>query len=114
MHPLARTTPRTRAELQAEASCLSDRALARRYAITSPTLREWRSRYSTADRSYRPDTLHCTLTVAQEAVAMKIRETLGLPLDDLLVAVREIPQSGGLTIRLGPLHETAWPESTAG
>ena len=30
LHPLARTTPRTRAELQAEASDLSSHALARR------------------------------------------------------------------------------------
>ena len=89
LHPLARTTPRTRAELQAEAPSLSDHALARRYGITAPTVRKWRARDSTADRSHRPDTLHCTLTPAQEAVAMAIRETLWLPLDDLLVVVRE-------------------------
>ena len=89
LHPLARTTPRTRAELQADASGLSDHALARRYGITAPTVRKWRSRESTADRSHRPNTLHCTLTPAQEAVAMAIRETLWLPLDDLLVVVRE-------------------------
>jgi transposase InsO family protein len=89
LHPLARTTPRTRAELQAEASGQSDHALARRYGITAPTVRKWRSRDSTTDRSHRPDTLHCTLTRAQEAVAMAIRETLWLPLDDLLVVVRE-------------------------
>lgn len=89
LHPLARTTPRTRAELQAEADHLSDSALARRYGITPPTARKWRERDSTADRSHRPHTLHCTLTPAQEAVAMAIRETLWLPLDDLLVVVRE-------------------------
>src|SRR5665213_781835 len=89
LHPLARTTPRTRAELQAEASGRSDHALARQYGVTAPTVRKWRSRDSTADRSHRPETLHCTLTAAQEAVAMAIRETLWLPLDDLLVVVRE-------------------------
>ena len=89
LHPLARTTPRTRAELQAEDSSLSHEALARRYGVTAPTVRKWRERDSTADRSHRPDTLHCTLTPAQEAVAMAIRETLWLPLDDLLVVVRE-------------------------
>ena len=89
LHPLARTTPRTRAELRAEDHSLSDAALARQYGVTAPTVRKWRERESTADRSHRPDTLHCTLNRAQEAVAMEIRRTLWLPLDDLLVVVRE-------------------------
>ena len=89
LHPLARTTPRTRTELQAEAPGLSDHALATRCGVTAPTARKWRSRQSMADRSHRPNTLHCTLTAAQEAVAMAVRETLWLPLDDLLVVVRE-------------------------
>ena len=89
LHPLARTTPRTRAELRAEEPGLSDAALARRYGVTAPTVRKWRERESIADRSHRPDTLHCTLTPAQEAVAMTIRQLLWLPLDDLLVVVRE-------------------------
>ncbi len=88
-HPLARTTPRTRAELRAEDPSSSDATLARRYGVTAPTVRKWRGRESTADRSHRPDTLHCTLTPAQEAVAVAIRSTLWLPLDDLLVVVRE-------------------------
>ncbi|WEN15089.1 IS481 family transposase [Rhodanobacter sp. AS-Z3] len=89
LHPLARTTPRILAELRAEEPGLSDAALARRYGVTAPTVRKWRERDSTADRSHRPDTLHCTLTPAQEAVAMEVRRTLWLPLDDLLVIVRE-------------------------
>jgi transposase InsO family protein len=89
LHPLARTTPRTRAELKAEDPSLSAGALARRYGVTAPTVRKWRERDSVANRSHRPDTLHCTLSPAQEAVAMEIRRTLWLPLDDLLVVVRE-------------------------
>jgi len=89
LHPLARTTPRTRAELRAEDHSLSDAALARKYGVTAPTVHKWRERESTQDRSHRPDTLHCTLNPAQEAVAMEIRRTLWLPLDDLLVVVRE-------------------------
>ena len=85
LHPLGRTTPRTRTELRAEDATLSHAALARRYGITAPTARKWRQRNSTVDRSHRPDTLHCTLTSAQEAVAMEIRRMLWLPLDDLLV-----------------------------
>lgn len=94
LHPLARTTPRTRAELRAEDPSLSDAELARRYGVTAPTVRKWRERDSAADRSHRPHTLKCTLTPAQEAVAMAIRETLWLPLDDLLVVVREFLNPG--------------------
>jgi transposase InsO family protein len=89
LHPLARTTPRTRAELKAEDSTLSNAALARLYGVTAPTARKWRNRDSVADLSHRPNKLHCTLTEAQEAVAMEVRRTLWLPLDDLLVVVRE-------------------------
>lgn len=89
LHPLARTTPRTRAELQAEGAHLTDAELARRYGTTPPTVRKWRAREDTADRSHRPHTLHCTMTPAQEGVAMAVRETLWLTLDDLLVVVRE-------------------------
>ncbi|MEO7065616.1 MAG: hypothetical protein ABI114_01795 [Rhodanobacter sp.] len=110
LHPLARTTPRTRAELKAEDPNLSHHALAKRYGVT----RKWRERDSTADRSHRPDTLHCTLTPAQEAVAMTIRRMLWLPLDDLLVVVREflnpkVSRSGVLsTVRMA-LPDTPAP-----
>lgn len=89
LHPRARTTPRTRTELRDEDSTLSDAALAKRYGVTAPTVRKWRERDSSADHSHRPDTLHCTLRPAQEAVAMEVRRTLWLPLDDPLVVVRE-------------------------
>lgn len=89
LHPLARTTPRVRAELRAADPALTDAELARHHGLTAPTVRKWRQRDSTADRSHRPNTLHCTLTPAQEAVAMEVRRTLWLPLDDLLVVVRE-------------------------
>jgi transposase-like protein len=45
LHPLARTTPRTRAELKAEEPNLSHHALARRYGVTAPTVRKWRARF---------------------------------------------------------------------
>jgi hypothetical protein len=92
LHPLARTIPRTRAELRAEDRSLSDAALARRYGVTAPTVRKWRARESVADRSHRPTTPHCTLTPAQESVAIEIRRKLWLPLDDLLAVVREFLQ----------------------
>lgn len=41
------------------------------------------------DASHRPHRLHPTLTPEQEAIVVCLRETLLLPLDDLLVVVRE-------------------------
>jgi hypothetical protein len=76
LHPLARTMPHTRAELRAEDRSLSHAELAQRQGITAPTVRKWRERDSTADRSHRPPVLKSTLKPAHEAVAMAIRETL--------------------------------------
>lgn len=83
------STPCTRAERIAKNIALSDAAPARRYGACAPTVRKWRKRNSTADRSHRSPTLHGALSVAQKAVAVEIRRTLWLPLDDLLLLVRE-------------------------
>ena len=41
------------------------------------------------DASHRPQRLHATLSAAQEAVVVALRETFPLPLDDLLAVTRE-------------------------
>ena len=88
VHPQARTTPRTRGEMQAaEATPLKE--LAQRYNVTPATARKWRHRDSVEDRSHRPHRLCTTLTPAQEAIVLELRRTLLLPLDDLLVVTRE-------------------------
>ena len=87
IHPQARTTPRTRAEIKASASPLGE--LAERYNITKATARKWKSRESTEDRSHRPHRLCTTLTPAQEALVVELRRLLLLRLDDLLVVCRE-------------------------
>ena len=50
---------------------------------------KWRQRETTTDASHRPHQLQTTLTPAQEAVVVALRETLLLPLDDLLAVTRE-------------------------
>jgi len=47
---------------------------------------KWRQREGVEDASHRPQRLHAT---AQEAVVAALRETLLLPLDDLLTVTRE-------------------------
>jgi hypothetical protein len=65
------------------------RTLARLYGLNRATVRKWKERDSVGDRQHRPHELRATLSPAQETVVLAIRETLELPLDDLLVVVRE-------------------------
>ena len=87
VHPLARTTLRTRAEIKA--SPASAAVLAERYNVTVAAVRKWKAREDAQDRSHRAYTLATTLTPAQELLAVKLRRTLLLPLDDLLAITRE-------------------------
>ena len=86
LHSEATTTPKIRAEIQAsnEAAWV----LADRHGISEQTVYKWRHRDSVEDKSHTPHRLQTTLTPAQEAVAVSLRQTLLLPLDDLLAVVR--------------------------
>jgi transposase InsO family protein len=57
--------------------------------VTEATIRKWKSRDSVHDRPHTAHRLQTTLTPAQEAVAVELRRTLLLSLDDLLVVVQE-------------------------
>ena len=87
LHKNARTTPAIRRELRE--SPLSIAELARRYGLSKPTVRKWRRRADTADRSHCPQRLQTTLSAPQEAIVVALRRTLLLPLDDLLAVTRE-------------------------
>ena len=87
LHSQATTTPKIRAAIQA-----SDEpawVLAERHGTTEQTVWKWRKRDSVEDRSHTPHRLQTTLTPAQEAVAVALRKTLLVSLDDLLAVVRE-------------------------
>ena len=65
-------------------------AWAERYNVSKATARKWKNRDDVQDLSHRPHKLSTTLTPGQEAVVVGLRRTLLLlPLDDLLVVVRE-------------------------
>ncbi|MDZ7811331.1 MAG: IS481 family transposase [Arhodomonas sp.] len=87
IHKQARTTPQLREEIRH--SSLSERALAAKYNLTRSTVRKWKYREASADRSHRPHRLHTALSPAQEAVVVELRRSLLLSTDDLLVVVRE-------------------------
>ena len=87
LHKQATTTPKIRAAIQAS----KEPALmvAERYGISEQTVWKWRKRDSVQDRSHTAHRLQTTLTPAQEAVAVALRKSLLLPLDDMLSVVRE-------------------------
>jgi hypothetical protein len=82
IHPQARTTPKIRQEIKD--SGLSDCQAAKVFSITRATAAKWIKRDDVQDRSHRAHTLHTTLSAAQELVVLSLRQTLYLPLDDLL------------------------------
>lgn len=87
LHKNATTTPARRAYIQS--SPLSVATLAAELGVTEDTIRRWKGRESVEDRSHTAHRLQTTLTPAQEAVVIALRQTLRLPLDDLLVVTRE-------------------------
>lgn len=87
LHKQATTTPKVRAAIQA--STEPAWMLAERHGISEQTVWKWRKRDGVHDRSHTAHRLQTTLTPAQEAVAVALRTTLLLPLDDLLAVVRE-------------------------
>ena len=87
VHPVARTTPRTRAEMRSSND--SNAELAKRYNISIATARKWKGRDDAQDRSHRPHTLATTLSAGQEMLVVELRRMLLLPLDDLLAVTRE-------------------------
>nr|WP_265508485.1 hypothetical protein [Paracoccus rhizosphaerae] len=87
LHKQATTPPKIPAAIQA--SIEPAWKVAERYGISEQTIWKWRSRDRVDGRSHTPHRLQTTLTPAQEAVAVSLRKTLLLPLDDLLSVVRE-------------------------
>lgn len=89
LHKQATTTPRIRAEIQKAPESVSNKELASQYGVSISTIRRWRYRDDTHDRSHTRHNLLATLTPAQEAVLIAAREYLRLGLDDLLAVARE-------------------------
>ena len=87
LHSQSKTTPKVRSAIQASDELAW--VLADRHGTTEQTVWKWRKRDSVADRSHTAHRLQTMLTPAQEAVAVALRKTLLVSLDDLLAVVRE-------------------------
>jgi transposase InsO family protein len=88
IHPQARTTPQIREEIKAQRN-RKKTDLAQQYNVTTQTIRKWQRRDVFTDKSHRPHRLQTKLSEHQEMLVVGLRKLLLLPLDDLLVIVRE-------------------------
>ena len=87
LHANATTTPKQRATIQASTQPTAE--LAETLGVSETTIRRWRARAEVQDRPHTRHHLTTTLNPAQEYIVVELRKLLLLPLDDLLVVVRE-------------------------
>jgi hypothetical protein len=87
LHKQATTTPKVRAAIHASVEPSS--ALTARFGTTEQTVYKWKHRDNVHDLSHTPHRLQTTLMPPQEAVAVVLRKTLLVSIDDLLAVVRE-------------------------
>jgi transposase len=122
IHPQARTTPAVRAEIAR--SHESSGVLAKRYGVSTETIRKWRKRGPAdyQDRSARPHKLPWKASDEERAIVRALRRATSFPLDDLTFilthflphlnrdAVYRILKAEGLN-RLPPAARTRKPHS---
>jgi len=87
IHSNARTTPALRPETARSRELSS--GLARRYGVSTETIRKWRERgpEDCWDRSARPRTLAWKASEEERAIVCALRRSTGFPLDDLTFVV---------------------------
>lgn len=84
IHPNARTTPKTREEIQRTPLGVSTRQLARYYHHTRKTIKRWRYDTATADKSSAPKRHNFRrYTLEQEERIVDLKRQTNLSLDDL-------------------------------
>jgi transposase InsO family protein len=88
IHPNARTTPAVRAAIAQ--STASTSVLARRYGISTETVRKWRQRGAAdcQDHSARPHRLRWRASEEERAIVCAVRRATNFPLDDLTFTIR--------------------------
>ena len=68
---------------------MSDREAAKFFNITRATAAKWLMRDYVNYRSHGAYTLHTALIAGQEAIMLSLRQTLYMPLDNLLYITRQ-------------------------
>jgi transposase InsO family protein len=86
LHGNATTTPRQRVYIQASDKSVAELAL--ELGVNECTIRRWKGRHDTADRSSRPHRLTTDFSTEEEEIAIELRVRLALSLDDALEVMR--------------------------
>lgn len=88
IHPNARTTPAVRAAIAASAE--PSGVLAKRYGVSTETIRKWRKRGpdDVQDHPSRPQHLRWSASVEERAIVCELRRSTGFALDDLTFTLR--------------------------
>ena len=90
IHPNARTTPVTRAEIAG--SHERSGVLAQRYGVSTETIRKWRKRGATdcLDHAARPHQLAWKATEEERAIVCSLRRVTNFALDDLTFVITHL------------------------
>ena len=86
LHANATTTPKTRTYIQSSTAAVA--ALARELGVSERTVARWRGRADVGDRSHRPHRIATTMSPIEERLAVELRTSLGLPLDDIVEVLK--------------------------
>jgi len=86
LHANATTTPRTRAYIQASGASAAE--LADELGVHEKTVRRWKARTTTADRSHRPKHIQTRFDPLEEEIAVELRTRLALSIDDIAEVMR--------------------------
>lgn len=86
LHANATTTPKMRAYIQNSTASVAQ--LAAELGVHEKTVRRWRSRKTTEDRSSRPKTVRTSFTPVEEELICELRTRLELPLDDIVEVMK--------------------------
>jgi transposase InsO family protein len=82
LHANATTTPKTRAYIQTSAASVAE--LAAELGVNETTIRRWRGRQTTKDRSSRPKRVDSSLSALEGELVCALRTRLDLALDDIV------------------------------
>jgi transposase InsO family protein len=92
LHANATTTPKTRAYIQSSPAPVA--VLAAELGVSETTIRRWRGRTGTADRSHTPHRLAVSLSPLEERLVSELRVSLGLALDDIVEVMHRCHNPG--------------------
>lgn len=86
LHANATTTPKTRAYIQSSTAPVAE--LAAELGVSDRTIRRWRARSVTEDRSHRPKRMAISLSPLEETLVSELRARLDMPLDEIVETMR--------------------------